>query len=559
MPNLPEILLRRSTAEPETIAYRFFQGAKAPETLTYGALWRQASALAQFFQENGLTHQPALLTCKSQQNFIVAFWACMLAGTIAVPTALQKRQVMVERMRLLARDARARALIVDSDDAQEIAPGPDGVPVLRIDLRTCLDGRAAPASWTPAPMAEDAIAFLQYTSGSTGEPKGVVVSHANLVHNCEVIRAALDISPASVMFFALPLFHDLGLISAVLEGVYTGCVSNIMAPSEFAQYPERWLRAISDYRVTISGGPNFMYDMAARDIKPEQVDGVDLSSWRVAVCGAEPIRAATIERFTDRFGAHGFRLGAFHPCYGMAEATLYVTGKATLGVAPPVRREQGSAVVGCGVPPDDISVRIVDPDTCVALADGAVGEIWVCSGSVARGYWMRPEQSAQTFQAQIVDGDGRRYLRTGDLGYLHEGELYVTARLKDLIIVYGQNYAPQDLEDEAERSHPAVRPGASAAFSVTDAEIERVVLVCELQRTWLRRHAEWPDVIQALRRGLSAACGVNVDDIVLINPATLPRTSSGKVRRAQTRSDYLSGALVRAASSVVSELAALPN
>lgn len=554
MQSFPQIALHRAQVNPDAVACRFFKGASlASELLTFGSLWQRAAGLAVQLQEHGLTGQRAVLVCKSQQNFVIAFYACLLAGTVAVPTAPPRRQVLQSRLQLIAADARATAILFDTDDL--LNAGFEHTGLMKIDLRRCADAIASTAlaaDWSPVFPDPSAAAFLQYTSGSTGDPKGVVVSHGNLAHNCASIQKAMDITPESALFTALPLFHDMGLVGGVLQLMFSGCSAGFLSPAEFVQYPERWLQIISEFGITVSGGPNFMYDLAARTISQEQIRGVDLSSWSVAFCGAEPIRAATIERFTERFAPQGFRRQAFYPCYGMAESTLLITG-VQVGAGPAVQDHQGSSVVGCGTPRCDTQVEIVDPKTLLRVADGSSGEIWVHGASVAQGYWDRPELTEQIFRARLADdrSDGLVYLRTGDLGFIVNGQIYVSGRLKDLIILNGRKYVPQDIEMECELSHAALRQAGGAAFEVTDGPAAKLVVVFEIRRDWLRRHEEWSSVISTMRAAVHAAFGLVVSDVVLINPATLPRTSSGKVRRTQCRLDYLAGALATAAPSGV--------
>jgi len=538
--HFPQILARRASETPDAIACRFFKGPSlVPETLTFGALHDAAATLAARLVAHGLRNERVLLLCTTQQRFVVAFYACLIAGAIAVPSAPPRRAVLHERLQLIASDARARGILFDADGLDGF--GDDALA--RLDLRES----AAPIDPLEIPLRCDgaAPAFLQYTSGSTGDPKGVVVTHDNLVHNSTLIAESMDVTAASTIFTALPLFHDMGLVGGVLQMMYAGCSAGFMAPAEFVQYPERWLQIISRYRVTTSGGPNFMYDLAARSIRPEQLEGVDLASWRVAFCGAEPIRAATIARFAERYAAHGYRPEAFYACYGMAEATLFVAG-ASVDAAPTVIEHEHGALVGCGTTSGDTEIAIVDPDTHRCVRDGASGEIWVRGASVAAGYWMRPELTARTFGAMLDGVDGDPWLRTGDVGFVRDGELFVAGRVKDLVILHGKKYAPQDLEEACERAHAALRPACGAAFDVPHDGGAKLVIAFELQRDWLRRGSDWPEVRSAVQSAISAQFGVSASDLVLLVPGTLPRTSSGKVRRSQCRADYLANRLERA-------------
>jgi acyl-CoA synthetase (AMP-forming)/AMP-acid ligase II len=545
---ITDLILQRLNTEPSHVAYRFFNGpALSNEVLTVYSLWEHAAGLAHILQSRGLSHQPVLLVCKSQMNFVVAFVACLLAGAVAVPTAPPRRQSLLTRFQFLARDARARAIISDCD---EVAQGDfilNAQELFHIEMRVWMqseDRAARAAIWKPPSVSEDSLAFLQYTSGSTGDPKGVAITHANLIHNCAAIADAIDLSKHWSALFALPLFHDMGLVGGVVLPIYSGFAGGFMPPAEFVQYPERWLQILSACQITLSGGPNFMYELAVRAIKAEELQGIDLSSWRIAFCGAEPIRPGTVARFAQQFAGFGFKPEAFYPCYGMAEATLFITGS-QVRTPPRFSMKEGIVTLGCGKPRHDTRVEIVHPESFTKVPPESVGEIWVSGPSVAQGYWMRPELTERIFQACLSGDDTTRFLRTGDLGYIKGGDLYITGRLKDVIIVNGTKYAPQDFEDEAERSHDALRQAGGAAFSVTKDGIDRVVLVFELNRQWLRRPDEWRTIISAMRAAINTAYGVTVNDVVLIRPGSLPRTSSGKVRRSQCREDYLSGLLER--------------
>lgn len=543
MSTFDQILCQRGQQQAGAIAYRFFSpGAGQPEELTYGALLMQAQALAARLQAAGLAGRCVLLVCETQRSFVLGFFACLLAGTIAVPTAPPRRNVAQSRLSLLARDAGCAHILTDYalpaiEDGQDAALPVD-------DMHAWLDAEECArwsARWQPPVIGPATVAFLQYTSGSTGDPKGVMVSHANLVGNCADIGRAMHIGTHSSILVGLPLYHDMGLIGGVLQSVYAGCTSHFMSPAELVQFPERWLRRLSDYRITHSGGPNFMFELAAGYVEDEDLEGVDLSAWEVAFCGAEPIRASTMARFGQRFAAHGLRPGAFYPCYGMAESTLFITGN-QVGIAPAVSSREGRPVVDCGAPQPGVCVAIVDPVDGHELADGIEGEVWVASGSVAQGYWKRAALSEAIFGARLAGRDGMRFLRTGDLAYREAGGLYITGRLKDIVILYGKKYAPQDIEDAA-LGHPALRRDGGAAFTVSMGETEQLVVVHEVERSWVRRGDQHPDIAQALRAAVAAQHGVHVDHAVLIRPGALPRTSSGKVRRTQCRLDFLAGTL----------------
>jgi acyl-CoA synthetase (AMP-forming)/AMP-acid ligase II len=546
-PTLVDILARRAACQADDVVYTFVgKDADADIRLTYRDLFEEAAGLAAVLQEHGLTGERVLLGLKSNACFVVSFFACLMAGAVAVPTAPSRRDQMAHRMRTIAGNAAARAGILDSSEAMPAASGsgPDGMQWF--DIRQLRQGlRARVGDWRPPKLKADSLAFLQYTSGSTGEPKGVMIGHGNLMANSRDIAEAFGHGPDARGLVALPLYHDMGLIGGALQPVYAGFPVHLMTPSQFVHKPQRWLQIISQQRISTSGGPNFMYDLAAQSARDEHLEGLDLSCWRVAFCGAEPIRAATIERFRRAFAPYGFRDGAFLACYGLAEATLFVTGH-ELSRPPRIDADVpgGQPVVGCGRTRSGARVEIVDPATRQTLPDGVEGEIWVSGASVARGYWQNPVATAQSFGARLAGADAASFLRTGDLGYQKGGELFVTGRLNDLIIVRGRNYAPHDLEVEAERSHPGLQPGGGAAFTLTEGDHERLILALELKREWRRRTEAWDDIKAAVRVAVARGYQLRIDDIVLLPPGALPRTSSGKVRRAQCRADYRQGKLL---------------
>ncbi len=417
--------------------------------------------------------------------------------------------------------------------------------------------------WRPADVGPATIAFLQYTSGSTGSPKGVMLSHGNLVTNVSLMFDRVGLSRDTVTVSWLPPYHDAGLIGKVLTPIYGGFPTVHMSPISFLQRPARWLEAISRYRGTTSAAPNFAYDLAIRKTTPEQREALDLSSWTGAMNTGEPIRAGTLRRFAEAFAVAGFRIESFYPTYGLAENT--VMGCGPRADAPPAfaaldraafqRREIVQArageespheLVGCGFALPGHSVEIVDPETHEALGERAIGEIWLSGPSAAQGYWGKPEESERTFRARLADGDERRFMRTGDLGLLDGGELFVAGRLKDSIVVRGRNLHPQDLERTTEQAHPALRPGCGAAFSVQEGDEERLVVVNEVDE---QKVDDADAVIAAVREAIVAEHGAPVAAVVLIERGSLPKTSSGKQRRGTCRSQYLADELPVVADS----------
>ncbi|MFP5284484.1 MAG: AMP-binding protein, partial [Thermoanaerobaculia bacterium] len=537
--SLIELLRRRAAEAPGRTAFTFLDaGGAETEALTWAGLDARARAVAACLQETGAVGERALLLHPPGLGFIASFLGCLYAGAVAVPAYPPGRNRPPARLRSIAADARARFVLAPAALASSSGALTEKVPELR---ETCwiatdeLDPGLA-GVWRETVLTPEDPAFLQYTSGSTSEPKGVVVTHGNLLHNEGAIHGAFGMSESSVVVGWLPLYHDMGLIGNVLQPLYAGARAVLMSPLTFLQRPASWLEAISRYRATTSGGPNFGYDLCVRKVGEEEKAGLDLSTWAVAFNGAEPVRAGTMERFAAAFASCGFRREAFFPCYGLAEATLFVSGGALA--------DASSGPVGCGRVAVGQAVTIVDPEACTPCAPGQEGEIWVAGPSVAAGYWGRPEETARTFGARLATGEGP-FLRTGDLGFLVEGELVVTGRLNDLIILRGRNHYPQDLEWTAEASHPTVRPGCAAAFSVDREGEERLVLLCEVERS----AAHPGEIAEAVRRAVAEEHEVAVEEVVLLRHGTILKTSSGKIRRAACRAAWLAGELAVVARS----------
>jgi acyl-CoA synthetase (AMP-forming)/AMP-acid ligase II len=433
--------------------------------------------------------------------------------------------------------------------------------------------------WQDPSASSATLALLQYTSGSTAVPKGVMVSHGNLLHNSAYLTQALELTPDSVSVTWLPAFHDMGLSNGIIQPLYTGGRCFLMSPQSFLQWPVRWLQAISRYQATVSGGPNFAYELCARRITPEQRETLDLSSWVAAYNGAEPVRADTLKRFAESFAPCGFRPSFSYPCYGLAEATLIVSGGllrdepivCTTGVASLEKNrvvadlEQQQNVrtfVGCGRAQLNTKIVIVHPESLTRCAPDEVGEIWVSSPSVAQGYWNQPEETERTFRAYLADTGEGPFLRTEDLGFLKDGELFVTGRLKDLIIIGGRNLYPHDIELTVDQSHPAIRPGCCAAFSVDVADEERLIVTAEVERRYqpadrcpqdgearshpkVRPRLDVEAVVRSIRRAVAEEHDVRVDTVVLLRTGRIPKTPSGKVQRRACRAGFLDGTLDR--------------
>jgi amino acid adenylation domain-containing protein len=550
---LASLLQARADERSDQPLYTFLaDGERASAHLTYGELDREARRIAALLQPRGVAGEPVLLVCPPGLKFIAAFFGCLYARAIPTPAYPPTSDRNTLRLSCIAADARPRvALTLASVAAQVRGPAAlraiaecEWLEVDRLD-DVALDG------WRLPPIDPDDVALLQYTSGSTASPKGVMISHRNLMHNQRLIQRAFGQDEDSVIVSWLPLYHDMGLIGAVLQPIYVGARCVLMAPAAFLQRPVRWLQAISRYRGTRSGAPNFAFDLCVRRVDAADKQQLDLSCWSVAFNGAEPVQAATLDRFANAFAGCGFRREALRPCYGLAEATLLVSAAGTHGPQTRVvdaraleRGVVGNAdssgaarrLVSSGAPPDGQSVVIVDPESRQRQARGRIGEIWVAGPSVSCGYWKRGQESEELLRARLADSDPTPYLRTGDLGFLDEGQLFVVGRVKDLIIVNGLNYSPIDLEVSAQQTHPALRPHAGAAFALDNGGEVKVVLLQELERRGLR---EAQSLIPAIRERILRDHEILPHVIVLVKSNTLPMTTSGKIRRSACRDLFL--------------------
>ncbi|MEV6975746.1 amino acid adenylation domain-containing protein [Kitasatospora sp. NPDC093806] len=555
-----------AAADPDRTAFEFSGKEDAPaERLSYGQLDRQARAVAARLQRLGLTDRPVLLLQPPGLDYVVSFVGCLYARAVAVPVyPPNRRPRSLERLVDIVADCGATVALTTAAVRDRLLPDdPDGavMDVLRL-LATDRVPEEEADDWTRPPVGADTVAFLQYTSGSTSAPRGVVLTHGNLLHNSALIQRAFRTTGATRGMSWLPLFHDMGLIGGMLQPLYYAGSCSLMAPTAFAQDPLRWLREISRTKATVSGGPNFAYDLCADLATPEVLAGLDLSSWEVAFNGAEPVRAETFRRFAEAYAPAGFRAEAFTPCYGLAEATLIVSckphGTAPARYSAPNELLAGGTeatpgtteLVSSGRPDESQRLEIVDPVTRQPLPAGAIGEIWLAGPSVAQGYWNRPEHSAATFGARLHQDDGAEgpdFLRTGDLGLLRDGELYVTGRLKDLVIVRGRNHYPQDIEQTVSAVHPALRANCGAAVQVELDGTAELVIVQEVARD--HQDGDLTALARAVREAVAEAHGVRPAAVVLIRAATLPRTSSGKVQRHVCAASYLAGELTALAHS----------
>jgi acyl transferase domain-containing protein/acyl-CoA synthetase (AMP-forming)/AMP-acid ligase II len=560
--SLVDLLRYRVLNQPEEIAYTFLvDGERESVSLTYQELDRKARAIAtQLLQQVGVIGSRALLLYPPGMEFVAAFFGCLYAGFVAVPAYPPRRNQKMSRLQAIVSDSQAVvALTTESELASIQAQLTENTTLAILPwLATDSINSELASGWREPTSNRDTLAFLQYTSGSTGTPKGVMITHGNLLHNSKLIYQFFGHTPESKGVIWLPPYHDMGLIGGVLQPLYGGFPVTLMSPVAFLQKPFRWLQAISRYKATTSGGPDFAYDLACRQITPEQLASLDLSSWEVAFTGAEPVRAQTLARFAETFAPCGFRQEAFYPCYGMAETTLIVSG-GEKSQAPIIQHVQAAAleknqvvnatdkdgvrtIVGCGQSNPDQKVLVVDPESLTPCPNGQVGEVWVAGPSVAQGYWNRSKQTKEAFQAYLADGKTGPFLRTEDLGFLLDGELFITGRLKDLIIIMGRNHYPQDIEITVEKSHPALRPGCGAAFAVEINNSERLVIVQEVERSYLRK-LNANEVIGAIRKAVAEEHDIQAHAILLLKTNSLPKTSSGKVQRSTCRVGFESATL----------------
>lgn len=541
---LAALLDHRAWVNGQSIAYRFLSSEPSAASITYHQLAATARTIAVNLLKACQKSDRVLLLFPPGLELIQCFMGCMYAGVVPTLHAPPTNQNLMDKLAGIMANAGADTVIVPQGIREKLT---------HYELKETKNWLVYESLLLPNQGASDLVkpdaddlAFLQYTSGTTETPKGVAISHRNIIHNVRLNSAAFcDESKNNVMISWLPPYHDMGLIGSILSPLYAGVTSILMAPLTFMLHPIKWMKAISDYQGTVSGGPNFAYDYCVERIKPEQLVGIDLSSWICCFSGAEPIHAATLQRFYHKFKDYGFRYESFFPCYGMAETTLFVSG-AALGKGPistiisisglqagQVRAAEDAAdeyiCISSGRP--HLVVAIVDQASSEVLEEDQIGEIWVQGDSVAVGYWQNQQASDETFRATLANHSGY-YLRTGDLGFMRDSELYVVGRLKDLIIIQGRNYYPQDIESVAQSSHPLMRAAGCAAFSLDEGQQSDICLVAEINDKGGQSHAE---IVKRMRNAVAASLGLNLTRIVLIPPRALPKTTSGKIQRRKCR------------------------
>ena len=560
-----DVLRDRAATTPDRLAYSFVSETPTNvNSLTYQQLETKVKAIAAHLQKKIKKGDRILLLFPYSDGleFVASFYACSYAGAVAVTINPSKNADALDKLLERVEDSQAQAVVTTSDVLNyfkgKLAKNPiksvgvaskfSHLELVEMD-KISLDEAA---NWQDPEVTADDLAFFQYTSGSTGKPKGVMITQGNLIYNSETIRHAFEHTPESVMGTWLPVFHDMGLIGGIIQPLYVGFPSVMMSPVELIQRPRLWLETISHHKITTSGGPNFAYDLVARQVNPKDIENLDLSSWRVAFSGAETVRAATLKKFTEVFTPFGFKAEYFYPCYGMAEATLFISG-GPVATAPTIQQmdvkalqenravistESDLGIVSCGKTWLDDVVVVVDPETKTEVEDGNVGELWACGKGIGQGYWQKPEETEETFKQYL--GDRGPFLRTGDLGFVKDGEVYVTGRMKEVMILWGRYRYPQDIEATVEKCHPALRPSLGAAFSIEAEDDERLVVVHEVERSHIRK-LNVEEVVGAIRKAIYEDHSVEVYGIVLIRTASIPKTSSGKIQRRKCRQLYLEG------------------
>jgi acyl-CoA synthetase (AMP-forming)/AMP-acid ligase II len=558
-----ELVRNRAIHAPSRVAYTFLSDTEQQRTtLTYQRVDERARAIGSWLTSIGMAGERALLLYPPGLEFVTAFFGSLYGGVTAVPAyplSHLRARITLSRLQSIVHDAKPAIALTSEAYLPQIDRLLSDYPALKalrwIATETITDYAAR--GWKRPQINDKTLALIQYTSGSTSTPKGVMVSHRNILTIEEMIQSSYGYSDHTTFVGWVPLAHDWGLIYFVLQVMYAGAQSVFIAPETFVTKPSRWLREISRHEEVMSSGPNFSFELCIKKITPEERLGFDLKSWRWALIGAEPTRPNTLREFVNIFGQCGFRAEAFHSAYGLAEATLTVSVSPT-SCGPRILRVSGTAleenrvvvdpcddsvvreIVSCGRVLSGEKAVIVNPDTREACLLDHSGEIWVSGPNVAHGYWNNPVETERTFHGFVNGTRDGPYLRTGDLGFIYEDNLYVTGRLKDMIIIRGRNLYPHDIELSVARCHEMLRPGCTAAFSIEVGDEERLVVVQELRDC---QECVVPEVVKAIRQSVSREHDVGLYAAVLIRASTIPKTSSGKIRRTECRAAYLSCSL----------------
>ncbi|MCF8228335.1 MAG: AMP-binding protein [Bacteroidales bacterium] len=557
--SLTDVLKIRAEKEPQKTAYIFLKdGEDEEERITYGELYQSALTIAGKIRKNSKEGERALMLYPPGLEFVKALFGSFFANIIAVPVYPPRKNRSLNRIMSIVDDSEASLVLTTDYIHSSFHKNFSDIQSLKELYWIVTEGINAGPKFSGEIFNED-IALLQYTSGSTGTPKGVMVTHKNIMRGSEYIRQCFMHSRKSTSVSWLPDFHDMGLFDGVLQPMYTGYLGVLFPPVAFSQKPTRWLNAMTKYKATHSSAPNFAFDLCVEKIDEKESMELNLSSMDSLLNGAEPVRKETLDEFAKHFEKTGFRENVLYPGYGMAETTLMISGgfvnekpvylklvkkefEKNLIVLARNNKSETCFQVGVGHPWIDTVVRIVDPDTKQECNENEVGEIWVSGSVVTKGYWNREKETKETFHAYIADKGEGPFLRTGDLGFLRDGELFVTGRLKDLIIIHGRNIYPQDIELLAETSHEGIRANCSAAFSMDENGSENLHIAAEVERMYVRN----PDVegiSDAVRQAVYDEFDLEVKGVILLRTASIPKTSSGKIQRKATKKAYLENKL----------------
>ncbi len=561
LPTVVDLLTYQAEHKSQQTAYIFLSdGENESSRLTYGELDEKAKAIAVVIQSMTQPGDRVLMLYNSGEEFLIAYFACLYAGVIPIPADPSRSYHNNKRLKTIISDAEANFVLSTNALLNNIQTKFNPEQLLNNIqwLTTDTITQELASDWKKPALTKDTIALLQYTSGTTGEPKGVMISHHNLLHNERLLKMAMGHSEKTVVVGWLPLFHDMGLVGNIIQPLYLGTPSILMSPTAFLNNPILWLQAISRYKATTSGGPHFAYDLCVRKIPPEQCCDLNLKSWTVAFNGSEPISEPTLKQFTEKFAPYGFRKTAFYPCYGMVETTLFISGglktaspvfqnvntkalgnhKVELGIDDNTERK---ILVGCGQTFFD-KIIIVDPQSKTRCQPNQVGEIWVSGASVTQGYWNKPELTKETFNAYLADTKEGPFLRTGDLGFFQWGELYITGHIKDMMMIENYHHYPQDIELTVAQSHPALRVGCGAAFLVKNDEGEQLVITQEVERSYLRK-LNLQEIVSSIRQAVLSKHNVQINAILLLKTASIPKTYSGRIQRHACKEGFLNDGL----------------
>lgn len=538
--NIATMFRQAAQKHPDKIAFRFFSAGTFRETLTYGDLHERATRIASGLLTQALPGEPVVLSFPAGLEFIEALAGCFYAGLIATPIAwlpVGSHAAVQNPLPAILRDCSAK-LVLGEREVRERLQGHLPVGVIALPL-AALRYHAASGAFPGFEVEATNLAILQYTSGSTGSPKGVMVTHANVLENMRRIADASGSGSDAVILSWLPHHHDFGLFCVILHTCYVAGEGLLMAPMEFLKRPARWMQLASEHDVTETAAPNFAFELSARAARSRPSGPLDLSRLRSLFCASEPISAGAVRGFLEHYEASGLRLDSLKPGYGLAEATIYVAADVAQGRRTAAELlcvdENKTERVSCGnVAPDDVLV-IVDPATRQPSQRGSVGEIWFSGAGVAVGYWQRPDETEAVFGAQLASHPGRRFLRTGDLGFLHEGRLFVCGRLKETLIIHGRNFYPSDIEDAVIRLESRFRPGQVAVITAADGADDQIIVVAE---AFSAVSAELVHMHAVIAEAVLAMTGATVADVQLVRPGSLPRTTSGKLKRGRVRTLY---------------------